>query len=237
VTAAKRLLRTSTAQAALARVIAGYIRLVRATGPWRTVNGEIPARFWDAGEAFIGAFWHGRLLMIPPIWPPGLPVRMLISDHADGRLIARAVARFGLGTIAGSSRHGGHEALRAMVRALARGVPVAITPDGPRGPRMRAGGAIVDLARLSGRPIVPVGFSSSAAWVAPSWDRFVVALPFGRGVYVWGEPIEVPRGADGPAREAARQAVEDRLNRVTAEADRLAGRVAIEPDLAPGADR
>lgn len=225
----KRALRSDPVQAALSRIIAAYIRLVRATSRWRTVEGQIPARFWDAGEPFIGAFWHGRLLMMPLSWRPNVAMSMLISSHADGRLIARTIGHFGLGAIAGSTRRGGGQALRAMLRSLKRGEPVAFTPDGPRGPRMRAQGAIVDLARLSGRPIVAVAYATSRRWLAPSWDRFVVALPFSRGVYVWGEPIHVPREADAAAVEQARRAVEERLNAVSAEADRLVGQRAIEP--------
>ncbi len=225
----KRWLRAPSVQALASRLIAGYIRLVKATGRWRIIGAEVPARLWDAKQPFIGCFWHGRLLMMPLGWRPGVAVKILISSHADGRLIARVMGRFGLGTITGSTRRGGNEALRAMLRALRRGEPVVVTPDGPRGPRMRAGGAIVELARLSGRPIVPGAFAASRCWVAPSWDRFVVALPFARGVYVYGEPVAVPRDADAAAIEAARRLVEERLNAVTAEADRRVGRTAIEP--------
>ncbi|MEX2649837.1 MAG: lysophospholipid acyltransferase family protein [Alphaproteobacteria bacterium] len=222
-------LRAPSVQALASRMIAGYVRLVKATSRWRTVGAEVPARLWDANQPFIVCFWHGRLLMMPLGWPPGVAVKILISSHADGRLIARVIGRFGLGTITGSTRRGGSEALRAMLRALRRGEPVVLTPDGPRGPRMRADGAIVDLARLSGRPIVPAAFAASRCWIAPSWDRFVVALPFTRGVYVWGEPVAVPRDADAAAIEAARHLVEERLNAATAEADRRVGRAAIEP--------
>jgi hypothetical protein len=62
-----------------------------------------------------------------------------------------------------------------------------------------------------------------------SWDRFLLPLPFGRGVYAWGEAIEVPRDADAPAREAARRELEDRLNALTTEADRICGHRPIEP--------
>lgn len=225
----KRCLRSGPVQALLGRAIAAYIRTVRATARWDTVNGHVPARFWDAGEPFIGVFWHGRMLMMPPCWPRGLAINMLISDHADGRVIARAIGRFGQRAVVGSTTRGGTQALRDLLRALGRGECVAVTPDGPRGPRMRVTGAVVDLARLSGRPIVPVAFGASARRVASSWDRFVVALPWGRGVHVWGEPVWVARDADAAARETARRTLEDRLNAITAEADRRVGAPVIEP--------
>jgi len=229
----KRTLRSGPAQALLRRLIAGYIRLVRATGRWETVNQATLAWFRDVDEPAIGAFWHGRMLMMPLLWPRGRPIGMLISDHADGRLIARAIGRFGHHAIVGSTTRGGTAAFRALLRTLAGGVTVAVTPDGPRGPRMRVAGAVVDLARLSGRAIVPVSYACSRRLVMRSWDRFVVPLPFGRGVWIVGEPVRVPRDADPAAVEAARRTVEDRLNAITAEADRRLGAPTIEPAPPP----
>lgn len=227
--AARRLLRSGPVQGALARAVAAYVGLVHASGRWRTVRADIPERFLATDTPAIAAFWHGRILMLPRAIPRGTPVHVLISLHADGRLIARAVERLGLATIAGSTGRGGAAAVRAMLAALGAGRYVAVTPDGPRGPRMRVASSVVALAHLAGVPIVPVAWSASRRWIAPSWDRFVVALPFARGVYVWGEPVAVPPEADAAALEAARRTLEDRLNALTAEADRLVGRAPVEP--------
>jgi hypothetical protein len=116
-----------------------------------------------------------------------------------------------------------------MVKALKAGDCVGITPDGPRGPRMRASDGAVALARLSGVPIIPATFGAARGRVLQSWDRFLVAWPFGRGVIVWGDPIDVARDADAAALGAARLRVENALNAITAEADRLTGRVPVEP--------
>ncbi|MBD3666551.1 MAG: lysophospholipid acyltransferase family protein, partial [Kangiella sp.] len=147
----------------------------------------------------------------------------------DGQIIARTVGHFGIKTVAGSSSKGGAQALRAMVKALKAGDCVGITPDGPRGPRMRATDGIVNLARLAGVPIIPATFGATRGRVLGSWDRFLVAWPFGRGVIVWGDPITVARDADADALAAARAEVEESLNAITAEADRLTGRVPVEP--------
>ena len=128
-----------------------------------------------------------------------------------------------------SSSKGGAGALRAMLKALKAGDCVGITPDGPRGPRMRASDGIVNVARMSGAPILPATFGVSRGRVLGSWDRFLVAWPFGRGVIVWGQPIEVGRDADADALEDARARVEAGLNAVTREADRLSGRPPVEP--------
>ncbi|MHC8508996.1 MAG: lysophospholipid acyltransferase family protein [Rhodospirillales bacterium] len=226
---------SNTALRRLASLLAAlYVRLVYVTGRWRVVRADVPEALWNAGTPFILAFWHGRLLMMPKIWPHTGPasrprVHVLISQHRDGQLIARTVEHLGHGTIAGSSRRGGSGALRAMIGAIKIGESVAISPDGPRGPRMRASEGIVSLARVTGAPIIAAAVSSARGVNLPSWDRFLVPAPFSRGVFVWGERIDVARNAGAAEMETARAAVEDALNNVTAEADTMMGRAVIEP--------
>jgi hypothetical protein len=166
---------------------------------------------------------------MPFIWNVDRPFAMLISKHADGRLIAETVSHFGIDTIAGSSSKGGSDALRAIVRALKSGTSVGVTPDGPRGPRMRASTGVVQAARLARVPLVPVSVATSRRRMLGSWDRFLLAWPFGTGAFVWGRAIEIGPDAGEAEVEAARQALEEELNRVSAEADRLVGQVPVEP--------
>ena len=231
----KSALRTDIVRRGLCALAALYIGVVRAASRWRVEGGDIPEAFWRQGKPFIGTFWHGRLLMMPYCWPRNVPMNLLISGHPDGQLISGAIGYFGFGVIVGSTRRGGARAVRAAVKALKRGDYVGVTPDGPRGPRMRAAAGVIDIARLSGAPIVPAAFAASRRRVLGTWDRFVVALPFSRGVYVWGEPITVSRDVDAAGREAARRMLEERLNAVTREADRLVGRHPIEPAPAAAA--
>lgn len=171
------------------------------------------------------AFWHGRLLMMPYCWSHSSQIiNMLISLHRDGQFISRIVAHFGIRTVAGSSSQGGSTALRAMLRALKFGEAVGITPDGPRGPCSHASMGVVKIARLGRTAVVPVSFSASHSLALKSWDRFLIALPFSRGVFVWGQPILISRNADTSTLEACRQEIERALNIVTAEADRRVGR-------------
>ncbi len=225
----KRLLKSDGLRRVLCWLGSLYIRFAHATGRWRVIGGEAAQGRWDRGEPFILCFWHGRLLMMPYCWRRDRTIHMLISQHRDGQIIARTVGHFGIQTVAGSSSKGGAQALRAMVKALKAGDCVGITPDGPRGPRMRATDGVVNLARLAGVPIIPATFGATRGRVLGSWDRFLVAWPFGRGVIVWGDPITVARDADADALDAARARVEDSLNAITAEADRLTGRVPVEP--------
>ncbi|SLN41307.1 hypothetical protein OCH7691_01746 [Oceanibacterium hippocampi] len=218
-------------------VIAGYIWLVFRSGRWREQGGEVPRGFWDAGRPFIIAFWHGRLLMVPVFWRRGRRLRVLISQHRDGALIADSVAHFGLENIRGSSSRGATSALRAMLRTLQEGDCVGITPDGPRGPRMRASDGVVKLASRAGVPIVPAAFSARRRRLMPSWDRFVLPAPFSSGLFLWGEPIEVPARADAAALEVARADVERRLTALADEADRLCGQPPVPPATAGDAPR
>ena len=226
----KRLGASPRLRAALCWAGAQYIRFVRASGPWQTMGAETPERYWREGKGFILAFWHGRLLMMAHCWRRSVPMHMLISQHRDGEFIAETIRHFGLGTVRGSTKKGGGAALRTMVRALKAGECVGITPDGPRGPRMRAGIGAISLARLSGAPIIPAAYAASRRTLLSSWDRFVLALPFSRGVILWGEPITVPREADAAAEEAARAALEAQLNALTEKADRLVGQTPIAPE-------
>ena len=225
----KRLTRLAAVQRALCAFVAAYIRFVHRAGRWQVIGEEAPRRLWAEGRPFILAFWHGRLLMMPYCWNPKVRINMLISRHVDGQLIARTVAHFGIATVAGSSSEGGGAAFRAIVKALKAGECVGFTPDGPRGPRMRASAGLVGAARLAGVPILTCTYGIRRRRVLKSWDGFILAFPFSRGVFLWGAPIEVPPEADARALEAARAAVEDSLNALSREADLLCGTVPVEP--------
>jgi len=225
----KRVTRSDAVRDFLCWLGAQFIRLVRSTGVWQVEGGQIPHALWRENKPFILAFWHGRIMMMPYCWPRNTTIRMLISQHRDGQFIARTVSHFGIDTVAGSSSKGGSAALRSMLRALKQGECVGITPDGPRGPRMRASDGIVHVARMSGVPVIPCGFSAKRRKVLGSWDRFTVAFPFSKGVFVWGEPVTVPSDATPEQLEEARLAIENGLTRVTQSADRLMGHEPVEP--------
>jgi lysophospholipid acyltransferase (LPLAT)-like uncharacterized protein len=218
-------------------LLAQYIWIAWSTGRWEIRNAGTAERLWREGKPFIISFWHGRMLILPAMWPTTSKIQMLISMHRDGELIARAIGYFGHGTVRGSAAkpgstkdRGGAAALRGMLKTLKANGYVGITPDGPRGPRMRATDGIVTVARVSGVPIMPCSFSARSRIVFSTWDRFVLPLPFSRGVIVWGEPIFVPRAAEGAALEAARAGVEDALTAVTNQADEIMGVAPVEPE-------
>jgi hypothetical protein len=227
----RQFVRSERLRRALCYAIHLYIRLVYLTNRWSVEGTEHPRRLRDTGRPFILAFWHGRLMMIPMAWQRLAPIHMLISAHRDGRIIADSVAHFGVQTVTGSTRRGGSAALRSMVKSLAAGDCVGITPDGPAGPAMVASAGIVNVARLSGAPIVPVTFATSWRHTMRSWDRMQIALPFGRGAFIWGEPIELDSRLDETGVETARRLVERRMLDMVAAAEARVGHDWAPPPL------
>jgi lysophospholipid acyltransferase (LPLAT)-like uncharacterized protein len=233
----RRLLGSDILRRAACWAIHCYIWFVYRTNRWQVEGGEHPSRLRASGRVFIGAFWHGRMMLIPMAWRQMAPMHMLISAHRDGRLIAGAMTYFGIETIAGSTRRGGSAALRAMLKRLREGDCVAITPDGPRGPAMTASLGIVNLARLARVPIQPVTYATSRRRLLATWDHYHLALPFGRGVILWGEPIEIAADLDPAGLEAGRCLIEARLNEIVRQADRLVGHGEKPALIAGEADR
>lgn len=229
----KRILRSKAAVRLAAGAIYLYVRFVYATSRWQSRGQDGPEQLGAAGQPFIVSFWHGRLLMMPLAWTVKKPLQVLISHHRDGELIARAMDPFGLGTIRGSTAKGGREkggaaALRSILQALKQGCYIAITPDGPRGPRMRASTGAVAAARLAKAPIFPLAYGVARRKVISSWDRFIIPLPLNRGIFLWGEPIDVHSDTAEPLEQAALR-LEAAMNALYDEADRLCGQTPVAP--------
>ncbi len=227
------LLDSPIGQAAIVAVAVGYLRLIWKTGRWRWIGREHGETLAAQGRMPVLCFWHARMLIMAPAWPADRKIHMLGSAHRDGRLIARVIAHFGISSVIGSTSRGAASGLRSMAALLRRGECVAITPDGPRGPRMRAQIGVASIAKLGLAPVLPVSYSTSRGIQLGSWDRLLLPLPFDRGVIIVGKPIEVAADADAAGLEFARQAIEDALNDITHEADRLCGREKLEPAAKP----
>jgi len=183
---------------------------------------------------FIYAFWHEGLLAPLAKHPK---VRVLISQHTDGEVIAQICQRLGIGVIRGSTARGGCQALLEMIRNPDETTHLAITPDGPRGPRRELKPGVVMIASQSGLAIVPVGIGFVRAWRFKSWDRFAMPCPGSIMVGVLGEPIVVSRDLDRGALKQWVQVVEGQLLELTrlaedwAERIRQHGRAAAPPAI------
>ncbi len=176
----------------------------------------------DFQGRYIYAFWHENLLL--PAYHYGRPdIWVLISQHADGELIAQTCQHLGFRVVRGSTTRdgrsrGGVEAVRQMVRLAQKG-HLAFTPDGPRGPRRQVQMGVIYTAALTGLPIVPVGFAWRNAWRMKSWDRFAVPVPFSAAVCVTAEPIAVPETTDRDQLEVYRGRVQEALDLAQAMAE------------------
>jgi len=194
------------------------IRVLGRTMRFEEVNPEIPRYFWEKGLPAIGAFWHGRLLMMPFAYK-GKRLSFLVSPHRDGQIIGKALIRFGFHPILGSSYKQGFSALKEMLKAIENGSDIAIVPDGPRGPRYQVKIGVIELAKRTGKPIVPVSFSSSKKKIFNSWDQFLLPYPFSKGVFIWGDPICVDPDGDQDDLEERRLLLEKKLCELTEMAD------------------
>lgn len=215
----KRITQSDGFQTTISLPLALYFQIVTWTGRIDRPPPPIPG-------PFLMAMWHGRLVMLPMLRVGDKPLIALISGHRDGRIISKVGAIFGIQTVTGSSSRGGMRAVRELMRFARDGHCLFVTPDGPRGPRMHVNDGILDIARLTGLPIVPVTVAPQRAMVFKSWDRLFMPKPFSRVVIRWGEPIVVDPAED---RGAISERLGAALTAVQREADTLAGRVPIEP--------
>jgi lysophospholipid acyltransferase (LPLAT)-like uncharacterized protein len=148
-------------------------------------------------------------------------VSTLVSKSKDGEFITQLMYRCGLLVSRGSASRAGAEGLRGLLRYLKQGTFVAITPDGPRGPREVISQGTIQLARLANRPVFPVTFSCSRGIRFNSWDRFMLPLPFGTIRMVVGNPVEVPRNITKEQFEEKRLELEREMHRITKIADEI----------------
>src|SRR5262245_47241527 len=185
--------------AVLPPVAAAVIRALGRSMRIETRGHEHIDQLYREGKRVIIAFWHARQLMMPLTYR-GTLAHILISQHQDGEIIARIVERFGLRAVRGSSTRGGVEALRELIRLGRSGVDLVVTPDGPKGPAQVVKLGVIQLARVSKLPIIPLTFSCSKknffrAGIA-SWSRTKVTPPIPLGTAFLG-PAGRGRGAIG----------------------------------------
>lgn len=224
----KRAGRSPLLQRLVGNALAGYLLAVRKTSSFRLDPPDLYERIEGDLPAII-AMWHGQHFAVPFARPPSYDVRVMISRSADGEINAIAARKLGLGLIRASGAHHAHQVskrggLRGFIEAmrfLERGINVAMTADVPKVSRV-AGLGIVQLARHSGRPILPIAVATSRHIDLSSWDRATINLPFSRMVAAAGDMIRVAPDADDDELEAARQTVEASLNETTVRAYALA---------------
>ena len=159
-------------------------------------------------EPFIVALWHGELLMQPFLYKKLRKkgkLAIIISEHRDGEIIAKIMSYFGFDSIRGSSTRGGIKALKESFKKASLGFDIAITPDGPKGPRHSVADGIVAVAAKKKMKIVALNYKASSFWQFKSWDRFIVPKPFSTLFFFASDPIEVTMLDKQSAKELIRK--------------------------------
>lgn len=220
------LARSDMVQSILVWLIVSYLRLVHATNP--TLKGSVvPAEIMGELDPSIITFWHGQHLMAPLVRPQHMQVVAMFSRSADAELNARVAEKFGFITVRGSGgrssrtkpEKGGARALLTLKNALKKGQSASMIADIAHGKAREAGEGVILLAKLSGRPILPVAYAFSRNHIlAKAWDKTSIPLPFGRSIIVCGEPVWVDADADEAQLEEKRMELTRRLNDATARA-------------------
>jgi len=182
-----------------------------------------------AGRPVIVCLWHNRALLGTPflrnrLLRRGVPMTLLVSQSQDGELLARFTLNQGASVVRGSSTRGGRQALRGAVRAVVdEGSSPIVVPDGPVGPVYRFKPGTLQIARLSGAPIILLGFAAKRSQALGSWDRLLVPLPFTRIAVAFGAPETIERDLPPAALEERRAALEAGLARLTRRAEEAVG--------------
>ena len=202
-------------------LVFALVRVVSATLRYRWIDRSGHFDDGPAGPTIYCA-WHNRLALCLVLYfgyvkkrntTPGMAA--LVSASKDGGFLAGILECFGVQPVRGSTSRRGPQALLELTSWAERGWDLAITPDGPRGPRYVVQEGVISLAQVTGLPIVPAASCVKWKLQAKSWDRFQIPLPFSRSDMVFGKPIRVPRDASDAQREALRQELERTLKEIS----------------------
>lgn len=181
----------------------GVIRALASTWRYRVIGGSRLEKLRAERTPIVFALWHGQ--MLPLLWQHrDQGVAVLVSEHKDGEVIARILQSMGYRLIRGSTSRGAGRALIGLVRTLKEGNDVAVTPDGPRGPRHRFAPGAAVAAHRAAAPILATVAHVDRFWQLKTWDGFMIPKPFARITIAYGEPTRVD--ASSP-REAAEHAM------------------------------
>lgn len=181
----------------------------------------LPVTEVGPGPRYLFATWHENVLL--PVTLYGHPdLAVLVSKHADGQLLEGLIESTGMGMVHGSTNRGGIEAVRKILADAFPYRHLAITPDGPRGPRRQVQAGLIYVASRTGMLIVPTGIAFDRPWRMKSWDRMAIPRPGSRAKQITATPIAVPQGLRAAELERYRLLVQSELDRLTAAAERWA---------------
>lgn len=206
-------------------------RIIRLVAQSSTVIHEPPDLMKRLAEAHpcIAACWHGQFMMVATVRPENVKIAAMVARHGDAEIISETLQAIDVQLIRGAGAgwrkkdRGGASALRSSLQALLEGSSVVMTADVPPGPARKAGAGIIAIAKMSGRPIVPIAVATNRFASFDTWSRLTINLPFSRLAAVGGNPIHVSSTATAEEVEAKRLELETALNAATLRAYELAG--------------
>ncbi|MFT5303777.1 MAG: lysophospholipid acyltransferase (LPLAT)-like uncharacterized protein [Mariniblastus sp.] len=170
----------------------------------------------EYNEHVIFSFWHEYIIVVLPRWGH-TPLTVLCSQHRDGEWVNQTAESLGLNIVRGSTSRGGSAAIRQM-KKNSKFSSIAMTPDGPRGPRRHMAMGPIYLASLLGMPVVPVGIGISNPFRLKTWDQFAIPRPKSRVRMIFGPKIYVPRKAKRDKLETCHAGVQELMDGLTDEA-------------------
>lgn len=197
------------------------VKLLCLTYRVKIVDPENETRNLEKSGSCVYASWHQRFFPGITFFSHRQPIAIMISQSRDGELIARVASVFGFHPVRGSSTRGGAQALQTLKQMAVEGYKIGHMVDGPQGPFGVVKPGLIRIAQVAGRPILPAIASPERCWVFNSWDRFMVPKPFSRVIIRFGDAIHVPPDLDTAGFEEMRQSVEDRLEALYADTDRI----------------
>ncbi len=198
-----------------------YIKFVYFTSRKKYIYESKDLKKQLQNKQIIYAFWHGRLAL-GPYYRNEIKVNVVISEHADGKLIAEVMRIFNMNIVSGSSTKNAFAAYKGILQALNKGESVAITPDGPRGPAQKIEHSnIIKISQKNKIPILPVCFSAKKMKRLRSWDKFCMPMPFNKLYFYFGDLVKPYENESETSESNYQSYLEAKLNNICFKADNL----------------
>ena len=189
----KRFSKTNIGQKLIGFLFYFITSLISRSIKWEYLVEDEKLDIFNSNKKYIFCCWHNKLFLGPHLLPKNRIINALQSSHSDGMVTSLAFKYLGMKVILGSSKKGGMQAFRKMVKCIQLGESVAITPDGPKGPKEKVKEGIIKLAQITDTSIIPLVWATNKFKLINSWDGFVIPYPFSKGVYSFGKPINVKK--------------------------------------------
>lgn len=170
------------------------------------------------GQALL-SIWHGEQCVINSFKDSiedKTKFYVLVSASNDGEMITKAIECLDLQSIRGSSKRRAVAGSLEIIDKLKEGCSIAMMVDGPRGPKGKVKDGIVNMAKLSGVPVVPVAWTSKDKTFVQfnSWDKFRLPVGICKSVALYGNPIYIPNNLTKEEQKEWSNKIEIEMNKL-----------------------